>query len=256
MSIWGKIIGGTAGFAIGGPIGALLGALAGHAVDTYTEMHSPDEDQKRQVAFTIALIALSAKMAKADGIVTKDEIIAFRQKVDIPKKDLPHVGRIWDLARQTPEGFDQYALQVAEMFPKNSPVLEQMMALLFFIARADGIISPQENQYLEQVAHILGYDAQGFERLNFIYGQQDASPYHILGVSPDDDDATIRQAWVTLARNHHPDLMMAQGLPEEFVRAANDELAIINKAYDDIKAMRSKNKSGGKAENKSENGDA
>ncbi|MCE2517607.1 MAG: TerB family tellurite resistance protein, partial [Alphaproteobacteria bacterium] len=116
MTIWGKIIGGTAGFALGGPIGGLLGALAGHAVDTYTA-DLRDDPSRREVAFTIALIALSAKMAKADGTVSRDEILAFREKVDISSRDIDHVGQLWDLARQTPDGFDGYARQLAQMFP-------------------------------------------------------------------------------------------------------------------------------------------
>ncbi len=237
MNIWGKIIGGTAGFALGGPIGGLLGALAGHAVDSYAE-DKKEDTSKREVAFTIALIALSAKMAKADGVVTRDEVLAFREKVDIPQKDIDNVGRLWDLARQTPDGFDGYARQLADMFPKESPVLDQLMELLFFIARADGAITDIEDEYLGHVARILGFKAEGFARLKLIYGDQNANPYHVLGVDIDDDDASIRQAWINMARDHHPDRLMAEGLPEEFIRAANERLASINTAYEDIKIMR------------------
>jgi DnaJ like chaperone protein len=237
MSIWGKIIGGTAGFALGGPIGGLLGALAGHAVDTYTEDRREGLPE-REVAFTIALIALSAKMAKADGVVTRDEILAFREKVDIPQKDIDNVSRLWDLARQTPDGFDGYARQAAGMFPKGSPVLDQMMELLFFIARADRQISPIEEEYLGHVARILGYDDTEFNRLKLVYGDPEANPYDVLGVTPDAEDAAIRQAWITMARDHHPDRLMAEGLPEEFIRAANERLAAINQAYEDIKIIR------------------
>ncbi|NBQ84303.1 MAG: molecular chaperone DjiA [Alphaproteobacteria bacterium] len=237
MSIWGKIIGGAAGFAFGGPIGGLLGALAGHAVDSYV-IESQPNDTGRDVAFTIALIALSAKMAKADGHVTRDEILAFRQRVDIPAQDVEDVSRLWDLARQTPDGFDGYARQLASMFPAASPILDQLMDLLFYIARADGEITEVELDYLKQVADILGYDEQGFDRLCLIYGDPEANPYHVLGVNPDDSDNIIRQAWINLARNHHPDALMAAGLPEEFIRAASERLAKINTAYDDITRMR------------------
>ena len=238
MSIWGKIIGGAAGFAIGGPIGGLLGAIAGHAVDSYVAETQPDPVAGREVAFTIALIALSAKMAKADGTVTRNEILAFRQKVDISQKDLDHVSRLWDLARQTPDGFDGYARQLAKMFPPASPILDQLMELLFFIARADGDITETETNYLSQVAGILGYDTAGFERLCLMYGNPEASPYQTLGVSPDDDDQLIRKAWINLAKDHHPDQLTAAGLPEEFIRAANERLAKINAAYEDITRLR------------------
>ena len=238
MSIWGKIIGGAAGFAIGGPIGGLLGAIAGHAVDSYVAETQSDPAAGREVAFTIALIALSAKMAKADGTVTRDEILAFRQKVDISQKDIDHVSRLWDLARQTPDGFDGYARQLAKMFPPASPILDQLMELLFFIAQADGDITETETNYLSQVAGILGYNASGFERLCLMCSNPEASPYHVLGVSPEDDDQSIRQSWINLAKDHHPDQLTAAGLPEEFIRAANERLAKINAAYEDITQLR------------------
>ena len=238
MSIWGKIIGGTAGFALGGPIGALIGTLAGHAVDTYADKSGAEQDNTREVAFTIALIALSAKMAKADGKVTRDEILAFREKVDIPPEEIEHVGRIWDLARTTPDGFDGYARQVAGMFHPGSPVLDQLMGLLFHIARADGELIPNEEMYLAEVAAILGYDEQGFARLMMFYGDNAGNPYHILGLDPDCADAAIRPAWIALARENHPDRLLAEGLPEEFIRAATGRLADINRAYDAIRLER------------------
>ena len=245
MNIWGKIIGGAAGFALGGPIGGLVGAIAGHAVDSavdsYVTETQPDP-QGREVAFTIALIALSAKMAKADGAVTRNEILAFRQKVDIPSGDITHVSRLWDLARQTPDGFDGYAKQLAKMFPPASPILDQLMELLFFIARADGDITEREEDYLRQVSIILGFDDAGFERLCLIHGKAENNPYQVLGVHPDDDDQSIRQAWITLAKDHHPDQLTAAGLPEEFIRAANERLAKINTAYEDITRLRQKGK--------------
>ena len=240
MTIWGKIIGGAAGFAIGGPIGALLGAIAGHAVDTYTQEFK-EKPSPNEVAFTIALIALSAKMAKADGRVSHDEIAAFRQKVDIMPNDLHNVGKLWDLARQTPDGFDGYARQVAKMFTPASPILEQMMELLFFIARADGNISPNEEEYLFHVARILGYSSQEFNRLKLIYSNENANPYYILNVDPNDDIKTIRKAWIKLAQDNHPDKLQAQGLPDEFIRAANERLATINTAYNQISKVNEAN---------------
>lgn len=237
MTIWGKIIGGTAGFALGGPIGGLLGALAGHAVDTIA-VDLRQEPTGHEVAFTIALIALSAKMAKADGTVTRDEILAFREKVDIPQKDIDHVGQLWDLARQTPDGFDGYARQLAGMFPAGSPILDQLMELLFFIARADGDISANEDEYLGHVARILGYSDAGYARLTMMYGDPKANPYHVLGLAQDATDQEIRNTWIELARRHHPDRLMADGLPEEFIRAASERLAVINSAYEAIRNLR------------------
>lgn len=234
MSIWGKIIGGTAGFALGGPIGGLVGAIAGHGVDHLTTSVEAD----RQAAFSIALIALSAKMAKADGIVTRDEILAFREKVDVPARDMDAVGKIWDRARETPDGFEGYASQVAKLFPKGSAILEELMGLLFHIAHADGKFDANEEIYLRRVAEIFGFDDAGFEHLGYVYGTAETSPYRLLEINPDCSNDELRQAWLRMARRHHPDQLMAEGLPEEFVRAANDQLARINAAYETLVEQR------------------
>ena len=237
MSIWGKIIGGTAGFALGGPIGALVGALAGHTVDVYAE-RAGDSEPDRQAAFSIALVALSAKMAKADGVVSRLEILAFREKVDIPKGDIESVARLWDLARETTDGFDAYARQLARLFPAASAVLEELMGLLFHIARADGGIDDSELGYLREVAGILGFDEDGFERLAAIHGDEETSPYRLLGAEPDWDDAALRRAWLRLVERHHPDRLVSEGLPDECVRASSDQLARINAAYEAVTRQR------------------
>ena len=239
MSIWGIIIGGTAGFALGGPIGGLLGAAAGHAVESKFVPSRPDLQATKRVAFTVAVIALSAKMAKADGIVTRDEIAAFRARVHIPPSEVKQVGRFWDLARQTPDGFEDYAKQVARLFVPRAPVLEQLLDLLFHIAKSDGDITGPELSYLATVAGIFGFDEADFDRLLALHQSHGPSPYEILGVSSDIDDQALRKHWKHLARTHHPDTLTADGMPEEFIAAANDRLAKINAAYDAIARQRS-----------------
>jgi len=230
MSIWGLIIGGTAGFAFGGPIGALLGAAAGHVAESQLRKQM-DPEQDKKVAFTVAVIALSAKMAKADGAVTHAEINAFRERVDIPPDDLRRVGKFWDLARQTPDGFAAYARQTVSLFGPRSAILEQLLDLLFTIARADGEITLPEWAYLQNVAQIFGYDDEAFSRLSDIYGGSTVAPHLILGVSAQASLSEVRAAWHELARTHHPDRLVAAGMPEEFVAAATDRLARINHAY-------------------------
>jgi DnaJ like chaperone protein len=136
MSIWGKILGGAAGFALGGPLGALIGAAAGHAVDS---MRRPrDTDQTKSIAFTIAIIALGAKLAKVDGVVTRDEVEAFKRVFKIPPNEVKNVGRIFDQARKDHRGYEAYATQVAGMFRHNPAVLEELLYCLAHVARADG----------------------------------------------------------------------------------------------------------------------
>ena len=236
MSIWGIIIGGAAGFAFGGPIAGLLGAAAGIAVERSLSSSGQKEDtsNSRKVAFTVAVIALSAKMAKADGVVTRDEISAFRQRVHIPQAEVSQVGKFWDLARQTQDGFKGYAKQVAKLFNKRAPILEQLLDLLFHIARSDGAITPPEAKYLATVARIFGFLEKDFARFMVLYGSVGPTPYEVLGVSPDIGDADLRNHWRKLVSKNHPDKLIADGMPEEFIKVATGKLANINAAYDTI----------------------
>jgi len=235
MTIWGMIIGGATGFALGGPIGALLGAAAGHLAEK--SMRGPqNNEQARQVAFTVAVIALSAKMARADGQVSRSEIEAFRQRVHIPQEEVARVGKFWDLARQTPEGFEAYASQTANLFGPRNPILEQLLELLFFIARADGEIKGSEWAYLAEVSRLFGYDEQDFRHFSDMWGQTETRPHSLLGVAEDAGLEEIRTAWKRLVKEYHPDRLRAEGLPDEFVEAANDKLAAINTAYKVMRA--------------------
>ena len=238
MSIWGIIIGGTAGFALGGPIGGLLGAVAGHAVESKFTPSRPDPQATKRIAFTVAVIALSAKMAKADGVVTHNEITAFRARVHIPPAEVKQVGRFWDLARKTPNGFEDYAIQVARLFAPRAPVLEQLLDLLFHIAQSDGDITTPELSYLTRVADIFGFDQASFDRLLALHQSNSPSPFEVLGVQHDIDDQALRNHWKSLVRTHHPDKLTADGMPKEFIAASNDRLAKINAAYDAIARKR------------------
>ncbi len=239
MSVWGKILGGTAGFMLGGPIGALLGGLAGHAVDKMRETPAGSQDGTREVAFTIAVIVLGAKMAKADGVVTKDEIEAFRQVFQVPPQELKNVGRVFNMARHDAAGFEPYARQIGRMFKDNPAVLEDLLDGLFHIAKADNVFHPAEREYLRQVAEIFGFSEAEFARIREAHVGPDASdPYTILGVSREISDAELKAAYRKLVREHHPDTLMAQGLPQEFVDVANDKVAAINDAYDRVTSER------------------
>jgi len=241
MSIWGKIIGGAAGFALGGPIGALLGGLAGHAIDRMraTTATAEGQDGTKQIAFTIGVIVLGAKMAKADGHVSKDEIAAFREVFHVPPEELRNVARVFDLAKKDAAGFEPYARQVARLFESNKTVLEDLLGGLFHIAQADNVIHPAELDYLRRVAGIFGFDDVAFERIKSSYlGPSDADPYSILGVPHDISDGDLKSAYRRLVREHHPDKAIADGLPPEFIDVANEKLKAINDAYDRIARAR------------------
>ena len=235
MSIWGKMIGSASGFAFGGPIGALVGGLAGHAVDKiHPKDKLPKEKALKQIGFTIGVIVLSAKMAKADGKVTKEEIIAFRKKVNIPINEIKNVGRLWDQAKQTIDGFEIYAQQIANLLGKKSPVLEELLNLLLFIAKADGIISPEEISYLKKVSIIFGFLENDFDRIYSSNMGNYMNPYQVLGVPEDTPIKNIKIKWKILAINHHPDRLIAKGMPEDFIEKSTARLQEINNAWDII----------------------
>lgn len=242
MIIWGKILGGAAGFAIGGPIGALLGAMAGHAVDSMqaTEAERPEEprDETREIAFTIGVIVLAAKMAKADGTVTGHEVDAFREIVDVPEEEMRNVIRLFDIAKRDSSGFEPYARQVAKLLSHRPAVLEKLLDGLFHIARSDGDLHEAEIVFLRAVARIFGFDEAAFERIRRSNGDGSDDPYAILGIRPEDDDATAKAAYRRRARENHPDTLIAQGMPPEFVAIATAQTARINAAWAKIRKER------------------
>jgi DnaJ like chaperone protein len=239
MSIWGKVLGGVGGFAIGGPLGAIIGAVAGHAVDRMRNAKTQNSDATKSIAFTIGVIVLGAKMAKADGRVTKDEVEAFRQVFHVPPEEMKNVARVFDMAKKDASGFEPYARQVARLFETNKTVLEDLLGGLFHIAQADNVIHPAELDYLRRVAGIFGFDDLAFERIKSSYlGPSDADPYSILGVPHDISDDELKSAYRKLVRENHPDKAIADGLPPEFIDVANEKLSAINDAYDRIARAR------------------
>lgn len=233
MSIWGKIGGAAAGMIAGGPVGAALGALAGHILVDRGGPGAPAPTDPG-IAFTIAIIALGAKMAKADGVVTGDEEEAFRQYFRVPPQDEANVRRIFRLARQDTAGFESYARQIAGIYRGNPAVLEDILDGLFEIAKADGIFHPGEQAFLERVAEIFGFAPNEFRRIRASHFPDKEDPYLILGVTHVATEDEIKSTYRLLVRENHPDKLIARGVPPEFIKLANDKLAAINAAYEKI----------------------
>jgi DnaJ like chaperone protein len=231
MSVWGKVSGAAAGLLVGGPVGALVGAVAGHFL--------LDHESDPGVTFTIAVIALSAKMAKADGIVTEAEREAFGRVFRVPPQEAANVRRIFDLARQDVAGYESYAGQTARLFVGNPALLEDVLDGLFEIAKADGVLHPAESTFLERVSEIFGFAPNEFRRIRAShFAPELTDPYVILGVSYVASENEIKQTYRRLVRENHPDSLMARGVPPEFIKLANDKLAAINNAYDRIERER------------------
>ncbi|NOZ42021.1 MAG: DnaJ domain-containing protein [Alphaproteobacteria bacterium] len=237
MSIWSSIIGGAAGGAIlGGPLGAIIGALAGHYIG---KKISGGGIVNEQVTFTIGVIVLSAKMAKADGHVSREEIAAFKEAFQVPESEMKNVARVFNLARQEATGFEPYAHQLAKLFHDRPAMLEGLLHILFHIARADNVILPSELEYLQKVAAIFGFSDAEFDRIRADnLGPDKGDPYAVLGLSREATVIEIKSAYRKLIKENHPDLLASQGLPPEFIEVATAKLAMINVAYDRIEKER------------------
>jgi DnaJ like chaperone protein len=204
-------------------LGALLEALAAQ------------KQRRNEAAFSIAMIALSAKMAKADGIVTDDEISAFRDFFQFPEKEADKVRMIYQLAQQDVAGFDEYLRQVARIFEDEPAVLEDVLDCLFHVATADGVAHPRELELIERAAAAFKIPKQAFHRLKAAHlGLGADDPYLILGIEPGITVDAVKAAYRALSREHHPDALMARGVPLDLVRIAEGRMAAINTAYERI----------------------
>jgi DnaJ like chaperone protein len=225
MSIWTRIADALSALASGEPLAAV-----------FDKLRTPPE---RSVGFAIAVIALGAKMAKADGLVTRNEVAAFREVFVIPQAEESNAARVFNLARQDVAGFEEYARKIARMFGQGDRALSSLMEGLFHIAVADGSYHEEEDSFLRTVAGIFGVPEREFRaiRTRFV---PDAvpDPWDVLGLAPDTPLDEVRAAWRRLVRENHPDRLIAQGLPEEAVKLAEERMQAINAAWDEISAGR------------------
>lgn len=219
MSIWSRIAEALSALTTGEGLGAVFEKLR--------------VKPERSVSFTIAVIALGAKMAKADGQVTKDEVAAFRRVFTIPKAEEASAARVFNLARQDVAGFDTYARNIRALFgPSDRDVLIDLMEGLFHIANADGSFHPAEETFLREVSQIFGLDDRCFRALRARHVKDD--PHAVLGISPSASREEARAAWRAAVKASHPDVMIARGVPPEAVKLAEDRLRAINAAWEEI----------------------
>lgn len=223
MSIWQNISDAVTKF--GNSVLAVLSRITGQPREA---------DPQSSIAFTIGMIALGAKMAKADGVVTRDEIDAFKEVFRVRADELHNVARVFNLAKQEVAGYEAYARQVARLFAGRPDVLEDVMDGLFHIAKADGAVHDVELAYLESVAAIFGLEHR-FRCIRARHVQMAADdPYIVLGIEPCAQDEELKQHYRKLVRDNHPDKHIAAGVPEEMINIATDRLAAINSAYETV----------------------
>lgn len=232
-SLWDRLI---------SAIGDAAGGALGRVVEALRTLFEGDPEMRRQVSFSVAIIALSAKMAKADGLVTEKEVDAFRQIFDFPLEEAQNVARLYNLARQDIAGYEAYATRLSGLCGSgddNCPMLENVIDGLFHIAKADGLIHEKELAFLARIADIFKIDEEHFRRILARHVHiEGRDPYLVLGVSPDDEFAAIRKTYRRLVSEHHPDRLIARGVPAALHAAANERMAALNAAYAAIEKER------------------
>lgn len=194
----------------------------------------------RDAAFTLALVALSAKMAMADGVVTASEIRAFQQTVEIPAEAETQINRFFNLARQDTAGYETYARKISRMFSNTPATLEHVLDGLFYIAAADGFVHQDEMEYLKSVSDIFGFDEARFEQMTaqYLLDHNGGDPYLVLGLTPGASKDEVRRVYLGLVREYHPDRLAAKGVPEEMMGLVTARMAAINAAYELISNAR------------------
>lgn len=193
---------------------------------------------KCRVAFTIAVVTLAAKMSKADGVSSAIEAEAFERMFDVPHGEIENVRRVFRLASQDVAGYEHYARQISQLLTNDPSVKTAILECLFYIAAADGVLHPGEDDFLVKVADIFGFTRAEYRAVRRAFVHDPDSPYEILGVEPDASDEQIKQRYRSLAKEHHADVLTSRGVPHEFQVAAEKRLAAINAAYDAIRTER------------------
>ena len=221
MSIWSHISKILESLVIGETLSAL-----------FNRLNTPPE---KRVGFTIAAIALSAKMAKADGVVTNQEKLAFKKIFTILPGDEKYVQYVFQLAQKDIAGFEIYAKKISKML-KNKPILlENLIEGLLYISIADKIFHPDEENFINKVSKIFQIPSQKLNILKSRYIPEfQEDPYLVLGLTPDLEFKDMKKKWQRLVHQSHPDNMIAQGLPQEAINLATSRLIVINKAWDKI----------------------
>lgn len=220
MSIWAKITNAISMLAKGEPLAKI-----------FSKLRTPPE---KSVAFTIAVIALGAKMAKSDGSVKKEEVKVFRRIFHIPESEVAAAGKVFDLARQDVAGYDVYARRIRKMFGERHQTLLDLMESLFYISLADGEYHPKEDEFLQNVNEIFGFSHRDFLKLKARFVEVEIDPHEILGVEPYSNIKEIKRAYKDKVLECHPDKLMARGMPEEAIKLAQTKLSQINNAYEQL----------------------
>ena len=262
MSWLGKMIGGTIGFALGGPLGAVAGAAFGHTfvdkkeqvylssrpgasrpgASRYGAQETLSSNEEAQLVFFTAAFSMLAKISKADGQITENEISAIesfmKRDLQLDLNSQQTAINIFRQAVDSPESFDAFANQFYSVFRTQSNIIELMMDVLLRVSTADGNISSEEETMLLSATRIFNYSTADYARFKSKYVKETNKYYAVLKCDETSSNEEIKKQYRKLVTEYHPDKIEAKGLPEEFIKFANDKFKEIQEAYDNIKKER------------------
>src|SRR5262245_18270264 len=234
MSIWERLASAVAQSSVGPSIATLFGG------GTEVERQPQDRSADNEVPFTVGVIALSAKMAKADGVITRDEVKAFKEAFRVSDGEMKQVARIFNLAKEDVTGYEAFAEDLVNVFKGNRKLLEDVLEGLFHIAKADETLHPEVEQFLRIVAKRFGLtDTEVIYIKARHVVATERNPYDVLVVNPSVSDDELKSHYRRLIADNSPDKLLARGVPKEFVTIANKRVAALDEAYDKIVKQRS-----------------
>jgi len=248
MGVLGKIIGGTIGFAMAGPLGAIAGAALGHAFDTnsqtihFEERARLSQGEEAQFTFFVASFSMLAKLARADGSVSREEIDAVENfmvyDLNLDPESRRLATNIFHTAFESPDNFEAFAVQFYSQFRSQYQMLELMIDILIRVSLADGALSSSEENLILSAVRIFNFSDEKYRKLKSKYIQDFEKYYAILGCEKKDSIEHIKKQYRKLVSDYHPDKIASKGLPEEFTKFANDKFREIQEAYEIIKKER------------------
>jgi len=248
MSVIGKVVGGTIGFALLGPLGAIAGAVFGHAFDKsdekYLEKGGPgvSAGEQAQFMFFVAAFSMLAKLAKADGRVSREEIDSIEKfmlyDLNLDPQSRQVAMNIFRTAMQSPETFENFALQFYGQFSGQPQMLDLMVDIMLRVSLADGTMSPGEERLILSAVHIFNFSDEHFRQIRSRHIKDVDKYYAILGCLPGDPDDQIKSRYRKRVAEYHPDKIASKGLPEEFTKFAAEKFREIQEAYETVKQER------------------
>ena len=239
MSIWGRVIGGFIGWSLLGPFGIIIGSIIGSKISSKARLGSFGTHVQPQQVFAVAIIVLSAKVCRADGKISKAELLAVKDKLKIPENEIDNVGKLFNAAAKESSGYEEYCNQLNLVFANAPQVKEEIINILLYISESDGV-DVRETNLIKDIAKNLQLNENQFMGiLESRKGSDKLNPYIVLGCDPEDNLQDIRKKYLLLSKEHHPDVLVAKGVPEEVLEESKKKMRSINSAWDQIQKLKS-----------------